>query len=643
MAARSVRALLHNQTPDVLTKIEDDIPHGEWGGWRPPGTIAAFSTARMGSESAGFLTGTEARTTYRIGGDQGKTLYLHWDNPFRGANQYHTNTDITHDAFWTALPGNNSVVNYELRTSQRVATDFLPSRDGFKFANHWPDTPYSLPPLRGSLLDRKYGNASSGLCGGIVFAALDYFNANQEIPQTPNAPFGEQDPLFLYLVDRLFDTFAPESVLMMLNLMDPAYPDTDEGVLSVLGLAEGRAAVMAHQQWPAIRRDIDEGRPSPLFIQTIKSILPFDLGHNHQIMAYAYEAQGHDIIVWLYDPNQPMVDDVTMRFDDSDVSQRIVVAHNVNVHEDDGVTRRPIYCFTRMDYAAKPPRIPGPPRVTGAEASMRRIAISRQDITVLEHAAVRSGKVKIFVIPDCGEQEFDYEISSERQLVTVTVRTDGYVTPVLTWTINGLEVPAGEDQVVVVTDADTEDYLNPVSSQDPAWKAEVAGPVTLYTSTHGLTLEIRNTPADGNYFVSLRANCAEQGQPVSSRAESTVQFLGAREKVFGLAEAINHCLSSWYDRLRTEVPSDEALARSVFAQLGRPLDPIWDPDPSLQVIDPSVAELNPDLATFEPVQNQDTAVAIGGDVAAQVGVVKASPATAAGGGDLGLQGDVGQR
>ena len=66
MSARSVRAFLHNETPSTLTQVHSDIPHGEWGAGRAPAKIEAWMTAPMGSESAGFLTGTEANVTYHF-------------------------------------------------------------------------------------------------------------------------------------------------------------------------------------------------------------------------------------------------------------------------------------------------------------------------------------------------------------------------------------------------------------------------------------------------------------------------------------------------------------------------------------------------------------------------------------------------
>ena len=51
----------------------------------------------------------------------------------------------------------------------------------------------------------------------MVLGALDYFVAGQEIPPTTTAPMGEGDPLFLHLVNRIFNTFSVDSVSLLLK------------------------------------------------------------------------------------------------------------------------------------------------------------------------------------------------------------------------------------------------------------------------------------------------------------------------------------------------------------------------------------------------------------------------------------------
>jgi hypothetical protein len=580
----------------------------------------------MGSDSDGFMTGTEARATFRIGDDPSQTLYVHWDNPFSGSNSFHTNADDTHYAFWTASGGSHAVVNFVVRPAGRRETDFLPSQDGFKFKNEWPDpTPYSLPMLRDSILDKKYGNAKNGLCGGMVFGAMDYFLQGLAIPKDPTPPPGEQDPLFRYLVERLFHSFDPLSVSLMLKLMDPLYPDTDENVLNTLGLANGRAAVMAHEEWPLIRADIDAGIPSPMFIQTVKSAAPWDLGKCHQILAYAYEAHGHDVVLHVYDPNQPLENGVTLRFTDGDVAHRIVVQHNVKVMDDETDQQRPIYCFARLKYFSRPvPRHDGR-RLTRAEVRARRIWVTTSEPAVLDSTELSRDRDLFYVHPNCGKHEFDWVITADHQEATVSVRYHGYRDPVISWNVNGVEIPAGGPREVSIPDAITIPSSSPVESLDAAWTGMVADPVVITASAEGTTLVLRNRPDDGNYTVTAYATCRESGETaVSSGAGAEVTFLGHRQTVIGYADAMTACFKALIRSTQQETPEIAAVVAAMRAQNGRPPDPIWDPDPVMAAATLAVAAENPILDTVrkwerEADQPRPNLAEVLGEPAAAVG------------------------
>lgn len=601
MPTVSMQVFIHNETSALLTRVSDSVPGGTWGARRPPETIAPFSTAAMGSQSAGFMTGTEARATYLIGQDPATTLYVHWDNPFKGTTDCHTNTDLEHYAFYTLTQGNDGVAHFYLRAAKRVATDFLPSRDGFKFSNSWPDVPYSLPPLRGSILDNKYGTAADGLCGGMCLAAADYFAAGMQIPATQQPPPGEQDPLFLHIVDRLFDTFSVENVTLLLKLMNPAYPDTDENVASVLGLAAGRGAVMAHQEWPLVRADIDAGRPSLLTLQMVKSVLPWDVGKCHQVLVYAYEARGHHVTLWVYDPNTPGsrvgCDDVTMTFDDAEVSRRNVVRHNVNVTEDDHVTPKPIYCFFRVAHSPKAPRVATPPRITGAQARARHVQLVADDAEVLESRVVRTG-TDVFPLPHCEPREFSYTISRERQRTRVTATAVGFADPRFDWTVGGVLVPDGVRKDITA-DTRTHSWLYDVSSLEDDWLPD-AHPEALSVATDGPHLVIENALGSGNFVVDVAVRCREALEPggrppAGAGVDATLE--GTPERVDGLDEARAACIAAFLqDELRRAThrpPAAAAVIDALLSQLGRPSDPLWDPDPVRERLLPQLALLDP--------------------------------------------------
>jgi hypothetical protein len=355
MSARSTQIFIHNETNFTMEKTEESLPHGEWGhdgDQRPPQIIDGHATGEIGSDSHGVVTGTEGSVRYRIEDGSGSSFYFHWNNPFEGRNGYHQFTDHNYEIFHTGGKGDNAVVHVYIRPSERhTAKNFLPSVHGFKFSNrYWGEIPYSLPPLKGSILDYKYGNAANGLCGGMVYAVRDYFEAGIPVPDTTSNPPGEQDQLFVYIVERLFDAFDIDDVTLYLKYMNPAYPDTDETILNSLGAADGRAYVVANVEWPLIRHDIDAGHPSPMGLVRGKSLLPSDLGNNnHQVLAYAYEVHGQDVELWIYDPNFPNEDDVRLTFNIQTTAEPIRITHTRSSN--------PVYCFFRTNYAFSQPPI----------------------------------------------------------------------------------------------------------------------------------------------------------------------------------------------------------------------------------------------------------------------------------------------
>ena len=57
-------------------------------------------------------------------------------------------------------------------------TAFSPSASGFRFPNSFPHVPVRHIGIPG-VVSIPIGDASNGLCGGMVFAARDYFEAGR--------------------------------------------------------------------------------------------------------------------------------------------------------------------------------------------------------------------------------------------------------------------------------------------------------------------------------------------------------------------------------------------------------------------------------------------------------------------------------
>ena len=567
MPTRSTQVFVHNETNQVLLKTQESIDAGEWGRdgeQRPPQEIIPGSTSEVGSDSAGILTGTEASVRYTIG-FSGASVYMHWNNPYEGSNAYHQFTDAAYDVFRTGGDGANAVVHFYLRPSElRTARAFLPSREGFRFGNHWGDVPYSLPPLRGSNLDLKWGNAADGLCGGMVFTVRDYFDSDLRIPQVETAPPNEEDPLFVYLVDRLFAGFDIGTVSLMLKLMLPSYPDTDENILGAIGIARGRAYVMAEIEWPLIRADIDAGRPSPMFLQMIKSYLPFDLGKNHQVLAYAYQVRGSEVELHVYDPNQPRSDDVRVSFSTRTTAEPIDVRHSVAVKDENG-QRRPIYSFARMNYTHRVPPGPHVPRDQPAPFAYVSLAVETE---LISETVVESGR-KLFPIlgGKCGEREFDFERVELRERNVFTATVVGFPGATLQWWVEGVAVPAAPYQLAVNAWADG--YGD--DDEDADLKQ-----VTITATPEGYRLVLENTPTDGNYILSVQVATAGDG---AGRATIAAGFTGLRLTVPGKSEADAACMSDALDELRTEYDEEAWMADTLaWITAGLPPPEIHDPE-----------------------------------------------------------------
>jgi hypothetical protein len=175
---------------------------------------------------------------------------------------------------------------------------FLPSRDGFAFTNAWPPAPaITLPtPVRSIGI----GNAAAGLCGGMVFAALDYWHAGIRPAAGRPAP---GSPLYRYLVRRQVASWhLPSGVARYYQWMN--LPDS--------GAGPGARTVSA--QWPQIRASLDAGVPAVLGLVTVASANPVLLRHNHQALAFGYTQQRSDVSLSVYDPNTGPDDDVSISF-----------------------------------------------------------------------------------------------------------------------------------------------------------------------------------------------------------------------------------------------------------------------------------------------------------------------------------------
>ena len=204
---------------------------------------------------------------------------------------------------------------------------FLPSAHGFAFQNAWPSVPAVV--LRTPLGRIRIGDAGAGLCGGMVFAALDYWRAG--VPPPAEQPQRGQ-PLFRFVVRRLVNSWrVPFGVARYYRWM--ALPDARVTRRTL------------DRQWPRVSASLDADRPVPLGVVTVASRRPGDLKHNHQVLAYAYDRDGDQVTLRVYDPNQGPRDDIAIRFH---LTGPAGFTHNLDLD-------RPVRGFFHTGYRPKRP------------------------------------------------------------------------------------------------------------------------------------------------------------------------------------------------------------------------------------------------------------------------------------------------
>jgi hypothetical protein len=180
---------------------------------------------------------------------------------------------------------------------------FLPSVNGFHFANAWP----SGPTVRLGPHDPRWigiGDAADGLCGGMVYTAGDLFAAGVAVP-ADRQPFENGSVRFNAIVRRQVESLRWLTVPVHYWLR------------SALGGSFGgdRARSTFDREWPKARALIDSGEPAMIGLIRVASADPRALTRNHQVMAWGYAEDGRGVTLRLYDPNWPDRDDVTISID----------------------------------------------------------------------------------------------------------------------------------------------------------------------------------------------------------------------------------------------------------------------------------------------------------------------------------------
>jgi hypothetical protein len=186
-----------------------------------------------------------------------------------------------------------------------LSAAFLPSTHGFPFPNWWPPgTPVMRVPTPFGAI--PVGDASGGVCGGMVFAAADLFHAGRPVPAEP------ERPVFDYFCKRLLDSWHfPFGALKYYDWQRrPTASSTYWGVR----LLDGTRRLTLTQEWPKVQTLLAGGRLAPLGLVKAQGLNPKQMGHHHQVLAHRFEEHGGAATLHIYDPNYPGDDGCTLTF-----------------------------------------------------------------------------------------------------------------------------------------------------------------------------------------------------------------------------------------------------------------------------------------------------------------------------------------
>lgn len=197
---------------------------------------------------------------------------------------------------------------------------------GFKFPNTY-QIPHRIIPdkyIPDFITSGDIGFSTAGACGGMAFAALDYFYAHKLIPGYTSTPSND-NPLSKYIFQRLYDSLDI-SLLGILKALGSIVTSTSplgsvanldvvpRYIYLTMAPTENSHTIAGHCTvgcFPGIRpltdnevskatHILDQGRPVVLGLIRASSI--GDIGLNHQVVAYGYHYDkaynGYTFNIW---------------------------------------------------------------------------------------------------------------------------------------------------------------------------------------------------------------------------------------------------------------------------------------------------------------------------------------------------------
>lgn len=208
---------------------------------------------------------------------------------------------------------------------------------GFKFPNTYTTTYFTIADkyIPDFIHEGDLKFSTKGRCGGMAFAALDYFYSHKLIPGYTSTSESEtppnDTPISKYILDRLHDSLDISVLGILKALGSIAVSGSPFGSVSSLeevpkfiyltmapnenkftilgkcgpGCLPG-VRPLTNSEVTKATRQLDQGRPVVLGLIAASSIK--DIGNNHQVVAYGYtfdKRSNNQYTFYIYDPNHP--------------------------------------------------------------------------------------------------------------------------------------------------------------------------------------------------------------------------------------------------------------------------------------------------------------------------------------------------
>lgn len=192
------------------------------------------------------------------------------------------------------IPNSTTIKDKSLLITTKKMTAFVMPAKGFAFSNTF-SVELPIPGINGPTM--------SGLCGGMVYSALDYFNSGMSIPKQTFRP-AVKTPLHDYIYRRQVTSLAENADKWTELFVNPFGWRSDEFFnWGLQGSNGGRIE--------ELKSMIDSGKPVPLglFAPGSGGAAP-----HHQVLAIGYDMGRYkgdlgeykeDFKLFVYDPNHP--------------------------------------------------------------------------------------------------------------------------------------------------------------------------------------------------------------------------------------------------------------------------------------------------------------------------------------------------